>query len=770
MKIKGIMRLYFFLFLLPMGLMAQHPEKDSLFKVWLDSTLTNQERLHAFYEVVSFDDTRTQMLLLERWYNEIDRALSLANSTGNEKYTPRFLVFASQYQGEKMFDMEKACSTAVMGMDKALEFKDYTSVIRIANPFLLGFCSQSDAKYNEELVINILDTIRKHINNDFDLMALDILMAEYYYMISLYPDALTILRKVVEVHERSGIIHPGLSEVLATIGTINIDIGNYTEADNYIKQALILNKSLQDTLHMGSNYIELSRLNIRAGNQDKALQYIETAIILLNPLSDDQMSCESCLYVAYTTKAEALNHQNRYQDALDILLDNRDYYEKSIALIYNGWDHIYFYSELGLSYFGLSDLYKAIASAEKGLEYSTNFSLNETKNSHEILYKSWEKLGDYHKAYKSYQNFVTINDSMAVLRNSQEVTRLELENSFQQERLTKELEFQKKINKEITNRNIFIGIGIIVLLAALGLFHRLQFARKTQRILKKTNVKIKTQRDEIETQRDEIESQRDLVIEQKNEVIESINYAKRIQSAMLPPETFVTELLNENFIFYKPRDIVSGDFYWIKNVNQYIILLVADCTGHGVPGALMSMLGISYLNEIVQRREITQANQILNELRKQIKHSLRQHGQPDEAKDGIDMALCVLDLRNMLMQYSGANNPLYLIRDVDDIPDLNEIKPDRMPIGYYQGKDKTFTNHEIQLQIGDTFYIFSDGFIDQKGGKENKKFMSKNFKNLLLEIHDQPMYDQKGILDKTLSDWRGRNSQMDDILVIGVRV
>jgi serine phosphatase RsbU (regulator of sigma subunit) len=281
---------------------------------------------------------------------------------------------------------------------------------------------------------------------------------------------------------------------------------------------------------------------------------------------------------------------------------------------------------------------------------------------------------------------------------------------------------------------------------------------------------VETQRDEVEAQRDQLETQRDLVVEQKDEIIDSINYAKRIQSAMLPPETYVTELLNENFIFYKPRDIVSGDFYWIKHVNQYIVLLAADCTGHGVPGALMSMLGISYLNEIVQRREITQANQILNELRKQIKHSLRQHGQPDEAKDGIDMALCVLDLRNMLMQYSGANNPLYLIRDVDDIPDLKEIKADRMPIGYYQGKDKTFTNHNIQLQIGDTFYIFSDGFIDQKGGKENKKFMNKNFKKLLLEIHDQPMYDQKNILDKALSDWMGSYSQMDDILVIGVRM
>jgi serine phosphatase RsbU (regulator of sigma subunit) len=239
---------------------------------------------------------------------------------------------------------------------------------------------------------------------------------------------------------------------------------------------------------------------------------------------------------------------------------------------------------------------------------------------------------------------------------------------------------------------------------------------------------------------------------------------------MLPPETYINELLNENFILYKPRDIVSGDFYWIKQVNQYILLVAADCTGHGVPGAFMSLLGLSYLNEIVQRREITQANQVLNELRKQIKHSLRQHGQREESQDGIDMALCVVDLRNMKLQYSGAYNPLYLIRDLQGKPELQEFKADRMPIGYYQSKDKSFNNHDIQLEIGDTLYIFSDGFNDQKGGKDNKKFMSKSFKDLLLEINDQPLNEQKEILEKALSDWMGSNAQVDDILVIGVRV
>ena len=239
---------------------------------------------------------------------------------------------------------------------------------------------------------------------------------------------------------------------------------------------------------------------------------------------------------------------------------------------------------------------------------------------------------------------------------------------------------------------------------------------------------------------------------------------------MLPPESYFSELLNEHFILYKPRDIVSGDFYWIKQVKQYVVLVVADCTGHGVPGAFMSMLGMSNLNEIVQRREITQANQVLNELRKQIKYSLRQDGKRDESKDGIDMAICVLDLKSMKMQYAGANIPLYVIRDVKGRPELKEIKPDLMPLGYYQSKDISFVNHDIQLDKGDAFYMFSDGYADQKGGKDNKKFMSKNFKNLLLKIHDRSMHDQKEILDTTLSDWMGDHSQVDDILVLGVRV
>ncbi len=354
---------------------------------------------------------------------------------------------------------------------------------------------------------------------------------------------------------------------------------------------------------------------------------------------------------------------------------------------------------------------------------------------------------------------------------------------------------------KLKNRIINIGLGIILILA-IGLvtsyYRNLKRSRKLTAALEERRVLLANQSSELKEKNDKIlrayeeltvlnkamskqneqilEANEELTVlneavnKQKNEILDSITYAKKIQAAMLPPEQYFHEILNDVFILFKPRDIVSGDFFWIKHVNQYVILAAADCTGHGVPGAFMSLLGISFLNEIVLRREITQANQVLNELRKQIRNSLRQHGQAEESKDGIDMALCVIDEKNKTLQYSGANNPLYLIRDKNGAPELTEFKADRMPLGYYPGSFKTFTNKDIQLEYGDVFYLFSDGFLDQKGGKNGKKFLSKNFKKLLLEIHQEPMREQKNILDKTIGDWMGDTSQIDDILVIGVRV
>ena len=259
---------------------------------------------------------------------------------------------------------------------------------------------------------------------------------------------------------------------------------------------------------------------------------------------------------------------------------------------------------------------------------------------------------------------------------------------------------------------------------------------------------------------------------QKKEITDSIHYAQRIQNAVLPGLETIKEKIPEYFILFKPLDIVSGDFYWFSEIDNKIIIVAADCTGHGVPGAFMSMLGVSFLNKIVNEDKITEAGNILNNLRDNVIQSLRQTGKEGEQKDGMDLGLCVIDFDRMTMDFAGAHNPLYFIRD----DELNETKADRMPIAFYEQRAE-FTSHHIPLKKGDCFYMLSDGYADQFGGPDGKKFKYKALKELLLNIKNKPMYEQKEILDQTLQQWttgpdpQGKPyEQIDDILVVGVRI
>ena len=253
--------------------------------------------------------------------------------------------------------------------------------------------------------------------------------------------------------------------------------------------------------------------------------------------------------------------------------------------------------------------------------------------------------------------------------------------------------------------------------------------------------------------------------EQNINITDSIHYASRIQRALLTPHDELNKLLPSYFILNKPKDIVSGDYYWVSNIENGVIVAVADCTGHGVPGAFMSILGISFLNEIVNNSETIVASQILDELREQLIRTLHQSGEKDEAKDGMEVALCVVDFENNKLQYSGAFRPLYLIRNSE----LNEIKGDTMPIGLYEDEITSFQNQEFQFKENDIIYMFSDGYVDQLGGPKRKTFRSKNFKQLLLNIHQKPLEEQEAILEKEYEEWKLDMEQIDDIMVMGIR-
>ncbi len=250
------------------------------------------------------------------------------------------------------------------------------------------------------------------------------------------------------------------------------------------------------------------------------------------------------------------------------------------------------------------------------------------------------------------------------------------------------------------------------------------------------------------------------------DITDSIEYASRIQNAILPPETLLKETLSDYFVLFKPRDIVSGDYYWMTRKENITVIAAADCTGHGVPGAFMSMLGIAFLNEIVNKIEIVESHVILNQLRDYVKKSLNQKGAEGEAKDGMDIALCVIDHQSKSLEFSGAFNPLLIVRDGDII----EIKADKMPIGIYEEDHKSFTKNNVEIKENDSLYIYSDGYVDQFGGPKGKKFFSKQFKNLLLEINDKTMPQQKQFLWETLEKWKGDLEQVDDILVIGMKI
>ena len=543
---------------------------------------------------------------------------------------------------------------------------------------------------------------------------------------------------------------------------------NHPNAKQYAKNAIEIYGKEKDSINLAAALHNLGYSYYKVGQYDSAL-------ILFSRTSEIYQRLGYLTQYAYCLGNSGLvySSQSEFEKAEDHLI-------RAIGILTKQGDE-YAVTQYMIEYAGIlqhkGEIKKAIASAFKSFDFAKKNSILEfERDAAYRLASLYQASGKYDSAYHYQSLYINANDSIKSDENIQKMADLRTE--FEVAKKQAEVDVLQK--NKLIQLIVIVGL-VLILFLAVGLIllyyksmkrsQMLTAALDERRILlEKQSMELKEQNSKIINANEELKLLNETTNTQKDEIISSILYAQRIQSAILPPEAYITELLNENFILYKPKEIVSGDFYWIKQVNHYIILVSADCTGHGVPGAFMSMLGISCLNEIVQNREVTQANQILNELRKEIKHSLRQTGKKEESRDGMDVALCVIDSKKNILQYSGAHNPLYLITNNNGVSELQEFKADPMPVGVHYSSDKSFTNHEIQLEIGDTFYIFSDGFADQNGGNNNSRFGSEKFKKLLLDIHDNPMYEQKEILEQTLKDWMGEHSQRDDILVIGVKL
>lgn len=281
------------------------------------------------------------------------------------------------------------------------------------------------------------------------------------------------------------------------------------------------------------------------------------------------------------------------------------------------------------------------------------------------------------------------------------------------------------------------------------------------------NIHIRNQQDEIYKQMDSIKEQKSIIEYQKQELEDSINYAFRIQQAILPPTNYINSILKDYFIFYLPKSIVSGDFYFVEQEKDYIIIAAVDCTGHGVPGAMMSVIGYDLLNQAVKINHMTKPSNILSFVDEGVTHFLRQINDESGVHDGMDISIISIYKQLNLVEFAGAYHELYFTHKNN----IFEIKGDKLPIGMnVDGVVDQYTNHGVQVSKGDMLYIFSDGYADQFGGKDNKKFKYKALKELLLDIHTQDTIDQKQILANALKDWQGSNEQVDDILIIGIRI
>ncbi len=354
----------------------------------------------------------------------------------------------------------------------------------------------------------------------------------------------------------------------------------------------------------------------------------------------------------------------------------------------------------------------------------------------------------------------------------EEIFQQELEVMLQNERLNRQLkriEFQKKRigrqknvmqknEEKIESQSLQLNISLIVLFIIAMLSAVVAWAYREKR---KANMALEQKNMAIESQKTQIERK-------NKEITSSINYAKKIQEVTLPKESDLHAVLERSFVVHMPKDIVSGDFYWMHESFKTgkVIAAVVDCTGHGVPGAFMSLIGFTLLNQIIIQEGEEQPDEILNKLRKGVVNALQQKGADNEAKDGMDLAICVFDFKKMQLSYAGARNPFYLIRNGE----LHEFKASSMGIGYEKGELSSFKKQEISIQKGDQIYLFTDGFADQRGGFRNKKYYYKPFRAFLTSMATRPTQEQKEKIEQEFLAWKGENYQVDDVCIMGIEI
>ena len=553
----------------------------------------------------------------------------------------------------------------------------------------------------------------------------------------------------------------GQSTSCLNIGIIYYYLKKFDKSLEYLDRAKSLNNEINDVSGIGNILIMMGAIHLEKKSYDLAIKNFSEALIIQQDIGDNTQinACLANLGMAYRKKGEFKKAIEYYNEALYLSITMKNLQIEIIQLINLGT----IYSQMNNCKRSISYFLEAIPLAQR------MNSKKELEALHKNISEAYYQCRDFKKSLTHYQQYIIYRDSLHNEKTNKELFEKELKYSFDKKATAdsvanaksqeiKDIEIARQKVEKLALRNqqyaLFGGFFLVLVFAGF-MYNRFKVTQKQKNI-----------------------------IQQKNkEITDSINYAERIQRSFLATK----ELLDENlsspfgagtegvggcgidpnyFVFFQPKDVVSGDFYWAgKLINGNFAIVNADSTGHGVPGAIMSILNISSIEKAVDKG-LVEPNEIFNDTRKTIIERLKKDGSPEGGKDGMDASLISINPEKTKMAYVAAQNPIWIIRN----DELIEIKPEKMPVGKHENDTISFVGGEVDLQTGDLIYTITDGFQDQFGGEKGKKFMVKNLKNKLLEIVDLPMHEQEQVLADEFDNWKGENEQVDDVCIIGVRI
>ncbi|MFZ6051748.1 SpoIIE family protein phosphatase [Halocola ammonii] len=536
--------------------------------------------------------------------------------------------------------------------------------------------------------------------------------------------------------QKAGILL-GAAQTTNNIGVIYNKLERHRKAiEQYIASYEIYD-SLDNFDGKGTALYNISSNYADVASYDTAMMYIDTLVTL--------RAIHPEISPAHDLRAEIFYQQDK--------LDSAEFYFKKTLINGIRENDLAHENDIVLSLADIQIKLGKYGEAEKNLERGIeiagkNHYWEMAQKYYELNAKLLAAQGNYDAAYISQQRFIELKDSLNKVNNAEQIN--ELNAKYQTAKKDKELAENKRLMaerkaaEEMRNIIFAIVIAAILIVALLSISFLLK--------QKKSNKLLNLQNEEIK--------------EQRHKIISSINYAKKIQNSILIPEKEIRRILPSSFVFFKPKDIVSGDFYWFSKQEEKIIMAAIDCTGHGVPGAFMSLIANSKLNKVINELQITEPSEMLNVLHTEIVSSLHQNNDEENAQDGMDMSICIIDPNNKKIEFAGAHNSMMLVNGSD----ITEVKADCLSIGGRLYGDSNFTSKTLDYNPGDKLFLYTDGYIDQFGGENNKKLNKKRFKNLLLEISELSPDGAKDRLDEYLTEWRGATPQLDDILLIGTRL